>query len=204
MIKPSKEDKKKEIAVKALDVFAKYGFHQTSIRDLANTLNLSKGTLYDYFDSKEDIIRYAAKEYLAVIYQSEVEIFRKAIGEKELTPREAIKTFFDLSLNRSRDIHKYVLILNEIGTITLKREIPEIGDLFGKILDELASFIKEILIRAQKESSITASADPESMAVFLVCGMMGLSDLSDMFNDKFDINRIADNFTDALFREKEQ
>ncbi len=167
-------------------------------------MNLSKGTLYDYFESKEDIIRYAAREYLAGIYQSEVERFIKVIGEKELNPREAIRAFFEISLNRSRDVHKYVLILNEIGTITLKREIPEISGLFGRIMNELVSCIKEIISRAQNDSSINASADPESVAVFLVCGMMGLNDLADMFNDQFDVDKIADNFTDALFREYTQ
>lgn len=41
----------------ALDLFANVGFHSTSIQDIAKKAGISKGLLYNYFDSKEDLIR---------------------------------------------------------------------------------------------------------------------------------------------------
>jgi len=41
----------------ALDLFANKGFHSTSIQDIAEKAGISKGLLYNYFDSKEDLIR---------------------------------------------------------------------------------------------------------------------------------------------------
>ncbi|MCD4828626.1 MAG: TetR/AcrR family transcriptional regulator [Candidatus Cloacimonetes bacterium] len=48
-------DKKERIAQAALEVFKKYGYHKTSIADIAKEAGLGKGTIYYYFDSKEDI-----------------------------------------------------------------------------------------------------------------------------------------------------
>lgn len=41
----------------ALELFASEGFHNTSISKIATTAGISKGLLYNYFESKEDLIR---------------------------------------------------------------------------------------------------------------------------------------------------
>ena len=41
----------------ALELFAEEGFHTTPISKIATTAGISKGLLYNYFNSKEDLIR---------------------------------------------------------------------------------------------------------------------------------------------------
>jgi len=52
-----REEKRALIMDTALDLFANKGFHSTSIQDIAEKAGISKGLLYNYFDSKEDLIR---------------------------------------------------------------------------------------------------------------------------------------------------
>ncbi len=52
-----REEKKLLIMDTALELFANEGFHSTSIQDIANKAGISKGLLYNYFESKEELIR---------------------------------------------------------------------------------------------------------------------------------------------------
>ncbi len=51
-----KEKRKKEIALAALGLFAENGFETTSISQIARTADIGKGTVYEYFKSKDEII----------------------------------------------------------------------------------------------------------------------------------------------------
>ncbi len=52
-----RENRKKKIMETALELFAAEGFDKTSISRIASKAGISKGLLYNYFDSKEDLIR---------------------------------------------------------------------------------------------------------------------------------------------------
>ena len=54
-----KNQRKKEIALAALDLFAQNGFEATSISQVAKSARISKGSIYLYFRSKEDLIFHA-------------------------------------------------------------------------------------------------------------------------------------------------
>ncbi len=47
-----------EIFHKVVNVFVKKGFHETSMREIADTAGIGKSTLYDYFKTKDDILLY--------------------------------------------------------------------------------------------------------------------------------------------------
>lgn len=51
-----RENKKNLIMLTALDMFANEGYHTTSISKIALKAGISKGLLYNYFDSKEALI----------------------------------------------------------------------------------------------------------------------------------------------------
>lgn len=51
-----RESKKKLIMETALELFANEGFHTTSISKIATKAGISKGLIYNYFKSKEDLL----------------------------------------------------------------------------------------------------------------------------------------------------
>lgn len=59
-----KEDRPAEILTAALDVFAERGFAAAKLEDVAARAGVSKGTLYLYFASKEDLFRSVVRELL--------------------------------------------------------------------------------------------------------------------------------------------
>lgn len=52
-----REEKKALIMQTSLELFANEGYHNTSISDIAKKAGISKGLLYNYFDSKEELIK---------------------------------------------------------------------------------------------------------------------------------------------------
>ncbi len=48
---------KKRIVNAAVQVFAEKGFHKAKMSDIAKKLGVSKGTIYQYFKSKEDLFK---------------------------------------------------------------------------------------------------------------------------------------------------
>ena len=52
-----RQEKTKLILDTALELFAEKGFHQTSISDITRRAGISKGLLYNYFESKDEVLK---------------------------------------------------------------------------------------------------------------------------------------------------
>jgi AcrR family transcriptional regulator len=59
-----KESRPAELTEAALDLFAEKGFAATRLDDVAQRAGVSKGTLYLYFDSKEDLFKAVVRQGL--------------------------------------------------------------------------------------------------------------------------------------------
>jgi len=57
-----REEKKKLIMQVALELFANEGYHTTSISKIAKKAGISKGLMYNYFESKEDLLKNIVKD----------------------------------------------------------------------------------------------------------------------------------------------
>jgi len=94
----SKEEKKLEIMKTALNLFAKKGFYNTTIADIAKEMGMSVGNMYNYFTSKEQL----AKELL--IYTSKVfgEELKK-INETDISTKEKIRKIVELYFKKAKE-----------------------------------------------------------------------------------------------------
>ncbi len=50
------EQRRAEILAAATRAFAKNGYHRTTTRDIADEAGISEGTIYNYFNSKDDLL----------------------------------------------------------------------------------------------------------------------------------------------------
>ena len=62
-----KEKKKREIIDAAIRVFSRQGYRRTKINDIAGEAGVGKGTVYEYFKSKEDLFLHMS-EHLFELY----------------------------------------------------------------------------------------------------------------------------------------
>ena len=109
MARPSKEERKISIMTKALELFSKEGFYQTTMPSLAEKIGMSVGNLYNYFASKETL----AKElilYIAEILGNEI----RAINESSLSAQEKIaaivRMYFRIANQRPETIEYFLRV----------------------------------------------------------------------------------------------
>ena len=92
----SKEEKKEQIMKTALNLFAKRGFYNTTIADIAREMGMSVGNMYNYFPSKESL----AKELLIYTSKKFGDEIRK-INEMDITSKEKIKKIVELYFKKA-------------------------------------------------------------------------------------------------------
>ncbi len=88
-----KQEKKREILKAAMRVFAHNGVVKTKMADVAVAAGIGKGTIYEYFRSKEDIF---AEAYQMVYQGTEDKI--AAVIESELEPEMKLRGLMSVTL----------------------------------------------------------------------------------------------------------
>lgn len=71
-----KSEKINEIAKTALYLFAQKGYSATSVEEIADAAGIGKGTVYDYFPSKEEIFVHAVNDWIMELFNRMVETTR--------------------------------------------------------------------------------------------------------------------------------
>jgi AcrR family transcriptional regulator len=77
-------DKIKESIKKAAqDLFRKYGYHKTSVNEIAKKAKIAKATIYKYFESKELVLHAILMDYLRVSINELVHQDKQSISKEE-------------------------------------------------------------------------------------------------------------------------
>lgn len=99
-------DRRQQILTAAMDVFGHKGFHRAKIEEIAVQAGLGKGTVYEYFRSKEELF----EEMLRAAGCLYLDDLRHAIAPDD-TVRNRLKAMLVANLefiNRSRDMARVI------------------------------------------------------------------------------------------------
>lgn len=109
------EERRNQIIESAIKVFAREGFANTRMEDVAAESGLSKGLLYWYFKSKEDIIIAIAD----LLFSAE---FRKMqnLSIEGQTSRDCLENFFDIFIKDLRNILKLTPVIYEFYALAFR------------------------------------------------------------------------------------
>ena len=103
LTKEEQEKRRHEIFHQVVNIFSKKGFHETSMREIADAAGLGKSTLYDYFKTKDEILIYFFEDQLRDMTQEAQKIALqnlsadkrlRQITEKYLESLQANKSLF--------------------------------------------------------------------------------------------------------------
>src|ERR1051325_7729149 len=81
----NKENTRRAILRAALDLFAEKGFYRTTTKAISKKAGIAEGTLFNYFETKEDLAVYFFEESLTEMiewYQGDRAMKRAALPEK--------------------------------------------------------------------------------------------------------------------------
>ncbi len=85
-----KESRPSELIAAALDLFVERGFAATRLDEVAARAGVSKGTLYLYFSSKEDLFKAVVRETIVPLIQS----FREDLESSDATGAAMLRRYF--------------------------------------------------------------------------------------------------------------
>ena len=132
--------KREEIHNSIAHLFARNGYHNTSMRDIARELNMNASSLYHYFKGKEDMLFQLMNDAMDEALVTIEEICRADILPEEKLDRVLVyyAKYF------AGDLEREILLVNEMSSlkgeyrsILLEKERHYVH-LIRSILDELA------------------------------------------------------------------
>jgi AcrR family transcriptional regulator len=147
-------DKIKESIKKAAqDLFRKYGYHKTSVNEIAKRAKIAKATIYKYFDSKEFLLQAILMEY---IQQSVHEIIHKSSEELD---EEAYLSMIILKTSRLSDT-----VCNEFIGWEFIRESANSQEFLKTLSDDL----ENLLIQSFNQTKLFKADDYIERLRFLI------------------------------------
>ncbi len=145
-----KENRKEQILIAASKVFAKKGYHNTSISDICTKADIARGTVYLYFQNKNDVFDTLIKKFTNSMLEN-IAMF---------SDQESLTLQFNRNIGRIMDI----IIQNKDLTKIMASEAVGLDTEFGNQLvlfyAKLAEYIEGALIMLQKTGSL-----PQDIAV---------------------------------------
>ncbi len=158
-----KIQKKQDIALSSIELFIEKGFNKLTVGEIASNAKVAKGTIYKYFESKEDII-FAIIEYTHNKYDEEV-----LENIKQLTCiNDKILALFNLCISNDEDTINDRKIYKEFIYICLDNPSENMIKFLKDIKLKYTSWLKEILEEGIKNKQLKPEAINFADALFAI------------------------------------
>lgn len=146
-----REDKKEAtrgLLIKtAVELFDDRGFDNVSVAEVAETAGVSKMTVFNYFDTKEDLVTDVVKHH---IVEPATVVRERAVGQ---TPHEAMQEFFLESLA-------------EREPFTGLSDHPDVLRILGLVLQTPALLVRTLQYRHESERLLAEALVEEASSEF--------------------------------------
>ena len=154
----AREEKKKEILRAAAKVFFVNGFEGAKIEDIAKEAGIGKGTVYEYFDSKQQLF----EEMVAYSHQIIIGNLKKALAQGD-SFNEKIKAFASFLTGMLKDhLHLFELMANS------KVMAREMGALILESNIRMGDALMEVVAEAARNGEIRSGLDPEIITAMIM------------------------------------
>lgn len=187
-----KEQRRKDIALSCLDLIHEVGIKKLTVAQAAQTAGIGKGTIYEYFENKDDIVF----EIINMHIEAHHKQFLEAVKTLETTKEKIFLCFefvFDDSVENMKKFNGY----KEYLSIVLSDENDAMCE-FNTSCDEFFDFqLRKIIQEAIDKNELI----PEAMNFIegLLVFEKGLA-LSKMSEKNFDAKSVGESFINNLWK----
>ena len=191
MPRKKQEEKRKGILEAAARVFAREGFHNAKIEDVAHEAGVAHGTVYLYFGSKDDLLVSVFRENLSEI----IEYVGSEI-KKERNAEDKLRRMISLQIE--------LIETNPELTELLLVEFPQTGRfLNGHAVGEIAAYIDMIagiLKEGIAEKVFDDSMDVDIAATVIYSGIQGIATRWILEGMKYPFKKAASEISELFLR----
>ena len=183
-----KLNKRKAIAKSTCDLFITKGFVNISISEIAKVAGIGKGTIYEYFINKEDIVF----ELMSCL-QEDYDPKLKESLEKSQSIQEKIKYLFSLYLSDDPIVQTQRKIYKEFLAITLNNPSTAIIEYQNNMMDKYTNILLEIMQEGIKNNELKEISIDFVPSIFATMDGFFIARKS-----KEDIEKYIDNLSNLL------
>jgi len=181
-----KEEVKRKIIEAGLRAFVEKGYHNTTMGDVAEKLHVSKGTLYLYFTSKEELLRAIGEKFQDRLK----EILKNMFNEGGSLDFDNI--FEDPSFSREDFTHFWADMLSECARDeTLRKMISENVEMRIHV-------VQQFLVEQRKNGVIHAKGDLRPQSIAALTMLMGATFLRILKFDDSELRRVTKKSLDTI------
>jgi|GEM_PF-188080 len=163
------EARRDQIVNAAWACFARKGYHQTTMQDIATEAGLSAGAIYRYYPSKEAVLKAIndrSQEMSRALVQWARSQTEGPMGVLEVIGQAMYSIFNDPMFDTATRVNI------EIWPELIRNE--ELRQAFRKELTFWRTVVSQLLREAQERGEVRAGVDPEAVSILLICAWEGL------------------------------
>lgn len=189
------QQQRQKILRAAVGCFCRRGYHNTSVQDICDEAGLSKGGLYTYFKSKEQIFAAVVKESFIGGLEQAIETAGAGATALDKLDRVATLVIERLSTDDLHALSSPQLFL-EIWAAASKNS--RLRALCVEGYDRWKAFLTDLLREGQAHRQIKPDVDPRALAAVLVAAFDGLSMQENLTRTRVDWQQIMQTLRQAL------
>ncbi len=189
------QQQRRKILRAAVGCFCQRGYHSTSVQDICDEAGLSKGGLYTYFKSKEQILAAVVKESFIGGLEQAIETAGGGATALDKLDRVATLVIERLSTDDLHAVSSPQLFL-EIWAAASKNSRLRAQCVDG--YERWKAFLTDLLREGQAHGQIKPDVDPRALASVLVAAFDGLSMQENLTRTRVDWQRIMQTLRQAM------
>jgi AcrR family transcriptional regulator len=134
----ARPDTRERIQAVALELFAEQGYDKTSLREIAERLDVTKAALYYHFKSKEDIVSSLVEDYFGQI--DELVAWGRTLPKTPASRAEVLRRYFDIVAGGSE---VFRMLQHNQASVNSMAAAKHRSELFRERMDALVSLLTE-------------------------------------------------------------
>jgi AcrR family transcriptional regulator len=177
------------VLIGAAQLFTERGFHRTSVKDVADQVEMTKGAVYFHYPTKEALA-------LAVVEQhyGRWPKMLDNVTKEELGPLDTAARMLECAALAFQED-----VMVQAGA-RLQLERPQIDAELPTPYVDWISLLQSLLVSAQEAGELRPGVEPGRVARSLVSAFFGSQHVSDVLNDRADVVERWRDLGGLLFR----
>ncbi|MEW6086709.1 MAG: TetR/AcrR family transcriptional regulator [bacterium] len=172
-----KEQRRTQIIKAGEKLFLKKGLENTTMDEIARSCELSKGTLYLYFKSKEELYLTIMLKAMNILYE-----MMKDNSEKIPPSPEKFRAIGEAYLEYYKKYPNYFKIITRFVDHNLLADKPEIREVLGEIFkanNQVWELITKIIIEGMERGFFKKTVNPMDLAIIMWTSSNGMLQFMD-------------------------
>jgi AcrR family transcriptional regulator len=163
-------EKRPLILQAATEVFAEQGFASVTVAEIADRAGIGKGTVYEYFSSKDELL-------FAVFEWMNEKIFERirSLLDEGGTTRERLQRMLDLGARITREQVEMQAVVLDFWSASRGTKVEErYNQACLTTFRAYRRLVADVIREGQTTGELRSDVDPEAVAVMVVAAMDGL------------------------------